>query len=70
MRQRESEATLALAAALAGALVTGALDHYFVNILFPHMVALFWLLVALAVVAARLTNESAWRDGARSELPI
>lgn len=50
----EGEATLALTGALAAAVVTGVLDHYFFNIGFSHMVALFWGLVALAVTAARL----------------
>jgi polysaccharide biosynthesis protein PslJ len=54
----EAEATLALAAALLGAAVTGVLDHYFFNIVFSHMVALFWGLAALALVAARLAGES------------
>ncbi|MGN6698081.1 MAG: O-antigen ligase family protein [Thermomicrobiales bacterium] len=63
----ESEAALALAAALAAALVAGALDHSFVNILFPHMVALFWLLAALAVVAARLTSQAIRQDGPRRD---
>ncbi len=50
----EGEAALALAGALAAAVATGVLDHYFFNIGFSHMVALFWGLVGLAVVAARL----------------
>lgn len=58
----ETEATLALAGALAAALVAGVLDHYFFNIVFSHMVALFWGLAALALVAARLTSEAAERD--------
>ena len=52
----ESEATLALGAALLGAAVTGVLDHYFFNIVFSHMVALFWGIAALALVALRLTG--------------
>ena len=54
----EAEATLALAAALLGAAATGVLDHYFFNIVFSHMVALFWGLAALALVAARLAAET------------
>ncbi|MEA2638879.1 MAG: hypothetical protein QOF51_273 [Chloroflexota bacterium] len=42
-----------LQAALLGALVAGIFDHYFFNVRFPHMAALFWLLMALCVVAAR-----------------
>lgn len=55
----EWEATLALSGALAAALFAGILDHYFFNIVFPHMVALFWGLAALAVVAARLGRHEA-----------
>jgi O-antigen ligase len=51
------EATLALAGALAAAVTAGVLDHYFFNIAFAHMVALFWGLVALALVGARLAGE-------------
>lgn len=53
----ESEAALALSGALVGAVAAGVLDHYFFNITFAHMVALFWCLVALALVAAHLTTE-------------
>ena len=52
---------MALTGALAAALVAGVLDHYFFHIGFAHMVALFWGLAALAVVAARLTGEVAGR---------
>ncbi len=52
----EREAVLALAGALVAAVVAGVLDHYFFNITFAHMVALFWGLVALAVVAVRLAT--------------
>jgi hypothetical protein len=55
----EREATLALAGALVAAVVAGVLDHYFFNITFSHMVALFWGTAALAVVAARLTSMAA-----------
>jgi len=42
----------ALEVALVAALVAGLFDHYFFNIAFPHMVGLFWLIVALLVVAS------------------
>lgn len=35
------------------ALTAGVFDHYFFNLHFPHTVALFWLLVALAILATR-----------------
>ncbi len=44
----------AFLAAFSGALVTGLLDHYFANQLFPHAVALFWLYAAGLVTAASL----------------
>ncbi|MFQ5596127.1 MAG: O-antigen ligase family protein, partial [Anaerolineae bacterium] len=40
---------LGLGAGLAGAMVSGIFDHYFVNINFPHAVTLFWLFVGLAL---------------------
>lgn len=54
----EEEATLALAGALVAALVAGALDHYFFHIGFAHMVALFWGVVALAVVAGEASRQA------------
>jgi O-antigen ligase len=47
---------LSLAAALAAAGAAGLLDHYSVNIVFPHMIALFWLYVGLAAVGVRLAR--------------
>ncbi|MDI3339071.1 MAG: O-antigen ligase family protein [Sphaerobacter sp.] len=54
-RQRETAAgdlTLGLLAALATALTVGVFDHYFFNISFPHMVALFWLVCGLLLALA------------------
>ena len=45
---------LAYQAALAGALVGGIFDHFFFNINFVHLVALFWLVMGLGVAAAQL----------------
>ena len=50
---------LAYQAALAGALVGGVFDHFFFNINFIHLVALFWVVVGLAVAAARLVESTA-----------
>jgi O-antigen ligase len=47
-----------LQAALVGALVAGLFDHYFFNLRFPHMVALFWLLLGLLFVARSLSHGS------------
>ncbi|GAB4541220.1 MAG: O-antigen ligase family protein [Anaerolineae bacterium] len=48
---------LAYQAALAGALVSGIFDHFFFNINFVHLVALFWLVIGLGVAAAQLAGE-------------
>ncbi len=40
-----------LAAALIAATSAGLLDHYYVNVVFPHMIGLFWLYVGMAMVA-------------------
>jgi len=45
---------LGLQTAVVGGLIGGILDHYLFS--FPHAVALFWLYVGLAVVAARLAE--------------
>jgi hypothetical protein len=46
-----------LQAALVSALVAGLFDHYFFNVRFPHMVALFWIVVGL-LMAARNVRRS------------
>lgn len=46
---------IAALASVAGALSAGLFDHYFLNLNFPHTVALFWLYVGLTVAATRLT---------------
>jgi len=49
-----------LQAPLVAALVAGLFDHYFMNPVFPHMVALLWLYAGLLAAASRLTTQ----DGA------
>jgi len=39
--------------AVLGALIGGTLDHYLFNLDFPHTAAMFWMYVALGMVAAR-----------------
>ncbi|HST04557.1 MAG TPA: O-antigen ligase family protein, partial [Chloroflexia bacterium] len=46
-------------ASILGALLVGLVDHFYFNIEFPHMAALFWLTVALTMCARRLLS----RDG-------
>jgi hypothetical protein len=41
-------------AAALGALLVGLVDHYYFNIEFPHMAALLWLVIGMALVARRL----------------
>ncbi|MDQ3930038.1 MAG: hypothetical protein M3328_12940, partial [Chloroflexota bacterium] len=49
-------------AAMLGALISvGPLDHFYFNIEFPHMVALFWLTASLTLVARRLLTAEARR---------
>jgi uncharacterized membrane protein YedE/YeeE len=47
-----------LLAALSAACTAGILDHYFFNLVFPHMAALFWLLAGLVMVIVRLPDEA------------
>lgn len=52
---REGQAWLATAsAALFAAAVAGIADHYFFR--FPHMIALFWALIAVLAIACRLAG--------------
>ena len=48
---------LSLGAAVAAVVAAGLFDHYFANIQFPHMVALFWLYLGLSAAATRLARE-------------
>jgi len=50
------ELTLAIAASVVAACVAATLDHYFFNLGFPHMAALFWTFAGLGEVALRLTT--------------
>jgi len=55
---REDRSLVAtLLATLVAAMVVGNLDHYFMNPVFPHMVALFWLYAALLAAATRVARE-------------
>jgi O-antigen ligase len=53
---------LAYQTALAGALVDGVFDHFFFNINFVHLVALFWLVMGLGVAAARIAQSEVGRE--------
>lgn len=41
-------------ASVVAALTAGLFDHYFFNLYFPHTIVLFWLFVALTLIASRL----------------
>jgi O-antigen ligase len=56
------ELTLTLGAALLAACVAAMLDHYFFNLGFPHMAALFWIIAGLGEVTLRLTTQPAGVD--------
>lgn len=55
----------ALCTALIGALVAGLLDHYFASTVFPHMVALFWLLWGLLWISTEAAEAAPTTQAAR-----
>jgi polysaccharide biosynthesis protein PslJ len=56
------ELTLAVGAALLAACLAATLDHYFFNLGFPHMAALFWSFAGLGEVSLRLSARQARAD--------
>lgn len=52
--EKEKANLLGLSGGIVGALSVGIVDHYFFNIEFAHMAALFWLFIALAVAQIKL----------------
>lgn len=50
-----SDLLLTAVATLAAMLTVGLVDHYFFNIRFPHMAALFWIVGGLIVTLTRLS---------------
>lgn len=57
----EGDLSLTLLAALSSALTVGLVDHYFFNISFPHMAALFWILSGL-ILALAIPNRRRFRQ--------
>lgn len=53
-QEKQKANLLGLSAGIVGALAVGVLDHYFFNIEFAHMAALFWLFMALAVAQIKI----------------
>lgn len=47
---------LGLAGAVIGLVMTGIFDHFYVNLLYPHMSALYWLLLGTCTAALRLVR--------------
>lgn len=60
LRARDELSTLAVSclAALISALVAGLFDHHFVDMHFPHVVAMVWMIVGLLAVALNLGAEN------------
>ncbi len=57
------ELALAVGAALVAACCAATLDHYFFNLGFPHMVALFWAFAGIGEVSLRLIDHPCPADG-------
>lgn len=49
--------TLGLVAAVLALGLTGLFDHFYVNLLYPHMSALYWILLATCTQALRLSSQ-------------
>lgn len=60
---RREALLLGFTAAVAGVLVSGALDHYLFNLAYPHMASLFWMIVGLAVAAVLIERGQPARSG-------
>ena len=58
---------LGTTAAFVAALTAGVFDHHFVNLRFPHVVGLFWLLAGLTMVGVRLARQG-HDTGAKDEV--
>ncbi len=63
-----SDLLLTAVAALAAMLTVGLVDHYFFNIRFPHMAALFWIVGGLIVALTRMRQrDDATKGGAYTD---
>lgn len=49
---------LGLTGAVIGLAMTGIFDHFYVNLLYPHMSALYWLLLGTCTAALRLVRSN------------
>ncbi len=59
---------LGLSGAVLGALVSGVFDHYWFNMVYPHMTVLLWLYIGLAV-AGVLIQQSVAAETAQESSP-
>jgi hypothetical protein len=50
---QQGDLLLGLVAALVSALTVGVFDHYYFNITFPHMTALFWIICGITLALSR-----------------
>jgi hypothetical protein len=55
---RQQSILLGFSGGIVGALAVGVLDHYFFNIEFSHMAALFWLYMALAAAQIKIGEKT------------
>jgi O-antigen ligase len=62
------ELTVAFAGALVAALTVGLVDHYFFNIRFAHMAALFWIVAGCVVALSSMRGLPVQAAGARRML--
>lgn len=62
-RRSDDDLILAVGAALAAALTVGLVDHYFINIRFVHLVALFWILAGLLFALSEMDLAPAGQKG-------
>ena len=64
----EGEMLLGLLAALSSALTVGIFDHYYFNITFPHMAALFWIICGMILALAAPGRMPRSRESVYGEL--
>jgi len=60
---RQQAIVLGFAGGIIGALAVGVLDHYFFNIEYSHMAALFWLYMGLAVAQIKIGESKEYLQG-------
>ena len=61
---------LAYGVAILGAMIGGLFDHFYFNLTFIHIVALYWLTMGLGVTAALLAKQEAPQKGGSLTAPV